>query len=199
MNGSTSTGTGDIHSEFSKILNDFSHFLSKRKKNKNTFLPISDESQAILDSWGQSRNKETGTKDEFLFQGPGDAKIFIIDSDGCFFEGGAGNLLVKILGAMKLSAENVFICNFPNSRSVHKKIKAVSPRIIITLGEKAGRVLLNMNQPLEQFQGKFHEYCGIRVMPTFHPSLLLQQPQFKRQVWDDMKQVMVFAGLGNGS
>ncbi len=100
---------------------------------------------------------------------------------------------------MNLSSDSVFICNTGDFRSVYKKIKVVSPKVIITLGTKAAQSLLNIRQPLELLRGKFYEYHGIKVLPTFHPSLLLEQSQFKRQVWEDMKLVMELAGLKNGS
>ncbi|MDM8539441.1 uracil-DNA glycosylase family protein, partial [Desulfobacterales bacterium HSG17] len=92
--------------------------------------------------------------------------------------------------AMKLTIDSVFICNAGNLNSVNEKIKTVSPKVIITLGTKAGQALLEIRQPLDKFQGRFHEYHGIKVMPTFHPSLLLKHPEYKRQVWDDMQKVM---------
>ena len=108
-------------------------------------------------------------------------------------------MLIKILAAMKLTTDSVFICNADNPESVNAKIKIILPKVIITLGEKAGQSLLKIQQPLEKFQGRFHEYYGIKVMPTFHPSLLLKKPEFKRQVWEDMQQVMEHAGARHGS
>ena len=126
----------------------------------------------------------------FFFEGPENATIFIIDSDTGFFKGKSGELLTKILKAMNLSPDSVFICNADDLGLVHEKIKTICPEIIITLGTKAGQSLLQIKSPLEQFRGKFHEYNGIKVMPTFHPSLLLKHPEYKRQVWEDMKRVM---------
>jgi DNA polymerase len=56
-------------------------------------------------------------------------------------------------------------------------------------------VVLGPGFSLQALRGKFHEFEGIRVMPTFHPSLLVEQPQYKREVWEDMKLVMKYAGL----
>jgi len=96
---------------------------------------------------------------------------------------------------MHVTPDDVFICNTGDDRSIHKKIKTASPKVIITLGTKASQSLLKIRQPLEQLRGKFHEYNGIKVMPTYHPSLLLNHPEYKRQVWEDMKQVMDYTGL----
>ncbi|MBA3013146.1 MAG: hypothetical protein FP812_23335 [Desulfobacula sp.] len=134
----------------------------------------------------------------FFFQGPLDAPLFFVDSEGSFFNGEAGALFVKILGAMKLGPESIFVCNATDARSLHDQIKINKPAIVITLGQKAGQLLLNLEFPLEHFQGKFHFHEGIRVMPTFHPSTLLEQPGLKRKVWEDMQQVMSQAGLSHG-
>ncbi|MBU8912258.1 MAG: uracil-DNA glycosylase [Desulfobacterales bacterium] len=184
-----------IKTEFIRVINDFSHYLSRQKETGNTFLDISEESKAIVNNWGSISR----TQDTFSFQGSENASVFIIDSEGNFFKGEGGALLIKILNAMNLSSDSVFICNAGDFRSVYKKIKAVAPKIIITLGTKAGQSLLNVKQPLEKFRGKFHEYHGIKVMPTFHPSMLLKQSEYKRQVWEDMKLVMKLSGLKNGS
>ena len=195
MGADVQNNPDSIKTEFIRVIRDFSQYLSSQKEAGNSFLDISEESEAIINDWGGiSRAQDT-----FSFQGSENASVFIIDSEGSFFKGEGGALLIKILGAMNLSSDSVFICNAGDFRSVYKKIKAISPKIIITLGTRAGQSLLNVKQPLEKFRGKFHEYHGIKVMPTFHPSLLLKQPEYKRQVWEDMKRVMTLSGLKNGS
>lgn len=191
----------DIPSEFVSIVEDFKAFLLNRKLAGNTFMPVSEASIEMMEKWVDKPPypKSPAQNNGFACAGPLDARVFIIDSEGAFFDGEGGHLLVKILGAMNLEPADVFICNPSDIRSVHKKVKQISPRVIITLGSRGAQMLLNMNQPLESFRGEFHEYCGIKVMPTFHPSLLLQKPEFKRPVWEDMKQVMVHAGLGHGA
>ncbi|MCP3875945.1 MAG: uracil-DNA glycosylase [Desulfobacteraceae bacterium] len=184
-----------IKTEFNQILKDFSEYLHVQKQTGNTFLNISKDSQDLINGWGANSQ----IKDFFFFEGPQTASIFIIDSEGAFFKGKSGGLLKKILRAMTLSPEMVFICNADDIQAVSQKISAISPEIIITLGEKAGQSLLNIKMPLEQIQGKFYEYDGIKVMPTFHPSLLLEQPDHKRQVWDAMKHVMEYLGLKDDS
>ena len=161
----------------------------------NTSLCISKESKAIINKWGKT---ETATP-LFFFEGPETAALFIIDSGTDFYRGKSGELLKKILKAMNVSSDDVFICSTGDDRSIHKKIKTVSPKMIITLGTKASQSLLKIRQPLEQLRGKFHEYSSIKVMPTYHPSLLLTHPEYKRQVWEDMKQVMEYTGLAHDS
>jgi len=188
-----SNNCGSIREEFSQVLKDFSQYLSHQKKIGNTCLDVSGKSKTLMNKWGiQSRIKSS-----FFFQGPDNAMVFIVDSEGSFFNGKSGELLGKILVAMKLGLDSVFICNLGDAESMDLKIRAISPKVIITLGEKAGQSLLNIGVSIEDFRGKFNEYNGIKVMPTYHPSLLLEQPGCKRQVWEDMKLVMEYAGLSN--
>jgi DNA polymerase len=171
-----------------------------QKQQANLFVDISAESYARIKNWdSKASNNKALAESSFFFQGPETADIFILDSEGGFFKGDSGALLKRILGAMTLAPDAVFICNTGDIPAVHQKIKTISPKIIITLGRLAGQALLGLDQPLEKFRGKFHQYYGIRVMPTFHPSFLLEQPQYKRQVWEDMKQVMEAFGFGHGS
>ena len=195
MGADVQNDPGSIKTEFIRVIKDFSQYLSSQKEIGNTFFGISKNSEDLINNWGT----KSRTQDLFFFEGPENALIFIIDSEGSFFKGQSGELLIKILNAMNLSSDSVFICNAGDARSVHEKIKTICPKIIITLGTKTGQALLNIKKPLEQFRGKFYEYHGIKVMPTYHPSLLLKQPQFKRQVWEDMKLVMEYVGLKDGS
>ncbi|MBU1343064.1 MAG: uracil-DNA glycosylase [Proteobacteria bacterium] len=196
MKSDISNNPVSIKADFSRVLKDFSDYLLCLQQTGNTFLEISESSKALMENWGIKSQKK---QSPFLFQGPETAKIFIIDSETGFLKGESGELFIKILNAMKLAPDAVFICNAEDAGSVHQKIKLMSPDTIITLGTKAAQCLLNMKIPLEQFRGKFHDYHGIRVMPTFHPSQLLKQPEYKRQVWEDMKLVMEVSGLKHGS
>ncbi|OGQ92146.1 MAG: hypothetical protein A3J85_01590 [Desulfobacula sp. RIFOXYA12_FULL_46_16] len=191
MNAFHSTPPGSIRAEFIRIINSFSTYLCSRKDSKISFPGISEASETIIQGWG----KEAPIQAAFFFEGPENAPVFIIDSGTSFFKGETGALLSRIIAAMGLSAEKVFICNSGAPRAVAEKIRQVSPKIIITLGQEAGRVILGSEFSLEAMRGKFHEFEGTRVMPTLHPSFLLEQPQYKRQVWEDMKLVMEYAGL----
>ena len=185
MDSDILTDPGSIKIKMIQVIKDFSQYLLFQKKTGNTFLNLSEESETLINNWGTKSPSMN-----FFFEGPENATIFIIDSDTGFFKGKSGELLTKILKAMNLSPDSVFICNADDLGLVHEKIKTICPEIIITLGTKAGQSLLQIKSPLEQFRGKFHEYNGIKVMPTFHPSLLLKHPEYKRQVWEDMKRVM---------
>jgi len=184
-----------IKTEFIQVIKDLSHYLSLQKQAGNTGFDISEKSEELINNWG----RKSLTPLSFFSEGSETATVFIIDSEQTFFTGKSGDLLKKILAAMNLSSEYIFICNADDLKSVEEKIKVISPKVVITLGTKAGQSLLKLQHPLEQFRGRFHDYHGIKVMPTFHPSLLLQQPEYKRQVWEDMKLVMKYSGLKDGS
>lgn len=194
MDSDILTDPGGVKAQIVRVIKDFSQYFSYQKQIGNTFFDLSEESNTLINNWGTKSSLK-----KFFFQGQDNASVFIIDSETQFFKGESGRLLIKILKAMKLSSDSIFICNADDLESVHEKINVISPKIIITLGTKAGQSLLNIESPLEQFRGRFHKHNGILVMPTFHPSLLLKQPEYKRQVWEDMKLVMENAGLKDDS
>lgn len=182
---------GDAAQGFLQIVENLKATLVRAKASGAIWVDLPDKTLVTVEQWADPSSSQTG----FVCQGPETARIFIVDSLGTFFQGEAGQLLVKILAAMKLSEKSVFICNAKDSRAIHTKIRKMSPGAIITLGQEAGRLLLNLQAPVESFRGKQAFYCGVKVMPTFHPSLLLEKPEFKRHVWEDMKQVMAWTGL----
>ncbi len=177
--------------EFIRTIQDLSQYIAHQNALGNTEFPLSQESQKMMETWGTPSKQAVS----FLFQGPKNADLFFVDSEGSFFKGKRGALLGKILNAMHLAPESVFICNASDAASIHTLIKQTAPKMLITLGPRAGHLLLNITSPMEQFQGKLHTYNGISVMPTFHPSALLAQPGLKRKVWEDMQQVMQLSGL----
>jgi DNA polymerase len=73
-----------------------------------------------------------------------------------------------------------------------RQLSAISPRVICTLGGVATQTLLGPEAKITRVRGRWHQWRGIPVMPTFHPSYLLRYPGRKREVWEDMKQVMAF-------
>jgi uracil-DNA glycosylase len=205
MDTDVQNGDISVKTEFIQAIKDFSQYLSGQKKSGHTFLKISKDSEVQINNWGEGPGKDLGKdlgkkihlQQPFFFQGSENADIFIIDSGVDFFKGKSGELLIKILAAMKLTTDCVFICNAGDMRSVHVKIQTVSPKVIIALGTKAGQLLTNSKQTLETLRGNFYEYKGIKVMPTYHPSLLLKHPAYKRQVWDDIQKVMKLSGIQN--
>ena len=139
----------------------------------------------------------------FVGEGPG------FDEDRCGqpFVGAAGQLLTKIISAMKLTRESVYICNIVKCRPPHnrnptpeeirhclpflkRQVAAIGPRVICALGSVAARTLLETETPISRLRGRFFEVTGILVMPTFHPAYLLRNPDKKKDVWDDVQQIM---------
>jgi uracil-DNA glycosylase family 4 len=127
------------------------------------------------------------------------------------FVGEAGQLLTKIIQAMGFAREDVYICNVlkcrpPKNRNPQneeieacqpfllRQLQAISPKIIIALGTFAAQTLLRTRAPISQLRGRVHDYHGIPLMPTFHPAFLLRNPARKREVWDDMKEVLKMLG-----
>jgi uracil-DNA glycosylase len=139
----------------------------------------------------------------FVGEGPG----FEEDQTGQPFVGAAGQLLTKIIAAMNLTREMVYICNIvkcrpPGNRNpapdeishclpfIKRQLAAIRPRVICALGNVAARTLLDTDTPISRLRGQFHALMGIPVMPTYHPAYLLRNPDKKREVWDDMQQIM---------
>jgi DNA polymerase len=130
------------------------------------------------------------------------------DLSGRPFVGAAGQLLTRIIESMKLSRQQVYICNVikcrpPGNRNPEKgeidacrpflqnQLTAIHPKVICALGTFAAQTLLDSTQPISRLRGRFHDISGIKVMPTFHPSYLLRNEERKREVWEDMKKIMV--------
>ena len=145
----------------------------------------------------------------FVGEGPG----FDEDQCGQPFVGAAGQLLTKIIAAMGLTREVVYIgnivkCRPPNNRNpapdeisqclpfLKRQLTALKPRVICALGSVAARALLETETPISRLRGRFYEVMGIPVMPTFHPAYLLRYPEKKRDVWDDVQQIMKMLSLG---
>ncbi|MEA2206755.1 MAG: uracil-DNA glycosylase [Blastocatellia bacterium] len=122
------------------------------------------------------------------------------------FVGRAGQLLTKIIEAMGFKREDVIIgnvnrCRPPGNRQptaeeaavckpyLLREIAVVRPEVIVVMGNTAMKNLLNTREGITRVRGKFQDYRGIKVMPTFHPAYLLRDPSKKRETWDDMKKV----------
>ena len=139
----------------------------------------------------------------FIGEGPGAEE----DRKGQPFVGAAGQLLTRIIEAIKLSRNQVYICNIikcrpPGNRNpepdeiitcfpfLERQIAAIQPDFIIALGTFAAQTLLGTATPISRLRGRFHDYKGIKVVPTYHPAYLLRNPDKKRDVWEDMKMLM---------
>lgn len=129
------------------------------------------------------------------------------DAQGRPFVGRAGQLLTKIIVAMGLKREDVYICNIlkcrpPGNRNPQpeeiaacepfliRQLEAIRPRVICALGSFAAHTLLKSDAPITVLRGRFHSYQGIPLMPTYHPAYLLRNPGAKKQVWEDVQTIM---------
>lgn len=129
------------------------------------------------------------------------------DEKGEPFVGEAGRLLDRILFAMGLRRDEVYICNVlkcrpPNNRDPEpvevatcepfliRQLAAIRPEMIVALGRFAIQTLLQTKVPISKLRGTWQQYQGIPLMPTYHPAYLLRNPNGKREVWSDMKQVV---------
>ena len=128
------------------------------------------------------------------------------DEQGVPFVGRAGQLLTKIIEAIGLTRDDVYIANVikcrpPGNRNpepdevaecepfLFRQIDAIQPKVIVALGTFAAKALLKSDLPISKLRGQFYDYRGAKLLPTFHPAFLLRSPDRKRDVWEDMKKV----------
>ena len=139
----------------------------------------------------------------FVGEGPGEDE----DIQGRPFVGRAGQLLNKIITAMGLRREDVYIANVvkcrpPRNRAplpnevqactpfLQRQIKVIGPKVICALGTSEAHHLLHTDVPVSVLRGRFHPLGGLQVMVTYHPAYLLRNPSAKKQVWEDMQKIM---------
>ena len=138
----------------------------------------------------------------FVGEAPGEEE----DKRGEPFVGRAGQLLTKIIEAIGLSRDQVYIANVikcrpPNNRNpepdevascepfLFRQIDVIQPLVIVPLGKFAAQCLLKTTDPITKLRGRQFDYRGRVLIPTFHPAYLLRNPSAKREVWEDMKKV----------
>lgn len=136
------------------------------------------------------------------------------DLQGEPFVGRAGKLLDKILAAMKLSRQDVYIgnilkCRPPENRDPQpeemsecmpyllEQIRLIKPKIICALGRIAAQSLLETSTPLGKLRGRWHKFHGIPLIVTYHPAALLRFQQYKRPTWEDMQELLTKYGRIN--
>jgi uracil-DNA glycosylase len=171
----------------------------------------------VRDDLGEcTRCKLSGTRTHIVFGvgSPTAPLMFVGEAPGAEedrrgepFVGPAGQLLDRMIAAMGWSRDTVYIANVlkcrpPGNRDpetdevaeclpfLHRQIEAVAPRVIVALGRPAAQALLETSAPISALRGRFREFRGIPVMPTFHPAFLLRSPDRKRDAWNDLKQVI---------
>ena len=162
-------------------------------------------------------------------QGDADARLVLVgeapgfeeDRQGLAFVGKAGQLLGRMIAAMGLTRDDVFICNVlkcrpPNNRDpsadeilacspyLQEQIATIQPEVLVALGAPAAKTLLHTAESIGRLRGRFHDYYlsgvsgsgpSIPLMPTYHPAYLLRSPAEKRKAWDDLQMVMALLGL----
>ncbi len=134
----------------------------------------------------------------------GEAPGAVEDQTGRPFVGPAGQLLDKILGAIKLSRSDVYICNVlkhrpPSNRNpmpdevqacspyLVRQIELIEPKVIVAFGTFAAQTLLNTKDAIGRLRGKIHRYYGVPLVVTYHPAALLRNPGWKRPTWEDVQ------------
>ena len=133
------------------------------------------------------------------------------DLQGEPFVGRAGQLLTKIIEAIDLRREDVYIANVikcrpPQNRNpepdeveqcepfLFRQIDAIKPKVIVALGKFGAQCLLKSDTPITRLRGREFKYRDAVLIPTYHPAYLLRNPSAKRDVWEDMKKVRVILG-----
>jgi uracil-DNA glycosylase len=150
-------------------------------------------------------SRGTGTSGVmFVGEGPGEEE----DRQGQPFVGPAGQLLDRMILAMQLARDDVYVCNIvkcrpPKNRKpepdemarclpfLDRQLEILEPRVIVALGATAVQGLLGTTEGITRLRGQWKLYRGkVPVMPTFHPAYLLRTPQAKREVWKDLQEVL---------
>jgi len=144
-----------------------------------------------------------GAKIMFIGEGPGEDE----DSQGRPFVGKAGQLLTSLITKMGFKREDVYIgnivkCRPPFNRDpeedeikacspfIKKQAEIISPKVIVSLGRVSTQTLTGLKVPIGKLRGRFYQFEGIPMMPTFHPSYLLRNPKDKWLVWEDAQKVL---------
>lgn len=133
------------------------------------------------------------------------------DLQGRPFVGRAGRLLDRIIAAMGFDRGEVFIANIlkcrpPNNRDplpgevracspyLLRQVECIRPQVIVALGKPSANFFSGREAAITVLRGRFFEFNGVQVMPTYHPAFLLRNEHFKKDVWQDMRQVMALLG-----
>ena len=179
------------------------------KKAKDSLALIS------TDLIGCTRCKLCSTRNQIVFgEGNPQADLVFVgeapgeneDKLGRPFVGRAGQLLDKMIAAIGLSRQDVFIVNLvkcrpPENRNpepdeiatcspfLYRQLEVMQPKVIVALGKFASQALLQTEERISDLRGKFRPYRGVELMPTFHPSYLLRNPSAKKEAWIDLQNV----------
>ena len=215
---------GKAKDQFIRVIGGLKHYVAYQKSLGTEFFPRSPTKlphprltlAAVRRELGEcKRCKLHLTRRQIVF-GEGNEKATLVfvgeapgedeDRQGRPFVGKAGQLLTRIINAIGLTREEVYITNIikcrpPRNRNpqqdeiatcepfLGQQLEIIQPKIICALGSFAAQTLLKTAEKISQLRGRFHEYRGIKVMPTYHPAFLLRNPHKKREAWEDMKKI----------
>lgn len=185
-------------------------------------LPVSETLEDIRRDLGECQRCKLWTTRTKIVFGEGNPKAELMfvgeapgadeDASGRPFVGRAGQLLTKMIEAINLKREDVYIANILKSRPpgnrnpeaeetracipfLYRQIACIHPKLIVTLGNPATQGLLETKTGISRLRGEFQDFpriAGIKLLPTFHPAYLLRSPDKKREAWEDMKKVRAF-------
>jgi DNA polymerase len=204
-------------------------------RDYKTEVLITEDDLKVFNQFGNTDNLLQNLKDKFqncqncdlsktrknivFGEGCSSAKLMLItespwkeeDEKGQSFIGEKGNLLTKIIEAINLTREEIYITNLvkcfacdeitnerraPNNEEkdacikiLQKQISIINPKIICTLGNTATKYLLNTEEEITDLRGKVFKYKNHIVVPTLHPAYLLREPSSKKLVWEDVKKI----------
>lgn len=220
-----------------ETLSALRHTLSQMARWGCRGFDCSEKTMAVLEKWSQPVKSPSGSETleqirndlgdchrcglsggrTHLVFGEGDPKARLVfvgegpgyeeDRSGRPFVGPAGQLLTRIIEAMKLTREQVYICNVvkcrpPGNRNpapeeiktcrpfLERQLAAIQPEAVCTLGTFAAQTLLDTTAPVGKLRGRCHDHAGLKIIPTYHPAYLLRNPEQKRVVWEDVKKIM---------
>ena len=230
--GESMTGNRLLRSDLAAVATDLKGHLCYLKQLGFSTVPVSNKTLALLDAIDELGCEDSldtiaqeasqcqrcrlceGRKHVVFGQGNPKARLVLVgegpgyeeDQRGLPFVGPAGRLLTKILAAIHLSRDDVYICNIIKCRPPHnrnprpdeiaaclpfleRQIRAINPKLICALGTIAAQTLLQTDTAISRLRGVFHPYADISVMPTYHPAFLLRNPERKRDVWNDVQKL----------
>jgi DNA polymerase len=177
---------------------------------------VSENLEAIRGDLGDCQRCKLGRARTHIVFGTGNAKADLMfvgeapgaeeDEQGLPFVGRSGQLLTKIIQAIDMRREDVYICNIlkcrpPQNRGpegdeiiacqpfLFRQIASVQPRVICALGTFGAQTLLRTKEPISRLRGQFIDFHGAKFIATFHPAYLLRNPNEKRKVWEDVQKI----------
>ena len=167
----------------------------------------------IAGQMGECRRCGLGEGRPLFGEGDPTARVMFVtgapSAPASYFQGEADQLFSRIVeNVFKLNRHEIYLtgavkCGGEPDRQqaitcqgfLQQQIRAIRPEVIVALGKVAAQTFLDTEAPITALRGKFAEYQGVRLMPTYHPSYLLHNPAKKRDVWEDIKKVMQFLGI----